>query len=47
LGDQELGRLARDEEIFCVVCEHDAGRLVKLQRWLVEDPPVPVDRARP
>lgn len=36
VGHVELGRLAADHEIFCIVCEHDYGRLVKLHRWLTE-----------
>lgn len=43
-GHHELGRLARDEEIFCIVCDHDTGRQVKLQRWLGEA--VSTDQAR-
>jgi hypothetical protein len=38
LGHHELGRLARDHEIFCEVCDHETGRVVKLDRWLPDLP---------
>jgi hypothetical protein len=48
---QEFGHLLRDEEIFCVVCEDESGRHVKLRRWLAqeiqaEDRPRRADPAR-
>jgi uncharacterized Zn finger protein (UPF0148 family) len=36
-GHHELGRLARDHEIYCIVCEHESGHLVKVQRWLADE----------
>ena len=36
-GHSELGRLGRDHDIYCIVCEHEHGRLVRLDRWLIED----------
>ncbi len=38
LGNHELARLAQDHEIFCEVCEHEAGQVVKLERWLANSP---------
>jgi hypothetical protein len=37
LGHHELGRLARDHEIYCIVCEHESGRLIRVRRWLADD----------
>ena len=39
-GHQELGHLAADQEIHCVVCMDEDGRYVRLQRW-TEMEPVP------
>jgi hypothetical protein len=36
-GHQEIGGFAKDHEIFCVVYEHEDGRMVTLGRWLVEE----------
>ncbi len=32
-GHQELDHLAADQEIHCVVCLEEDGRLVQLHRW--------------
>ncbi len=32
-GHQELGHLATDQEIHCLVCLEEDGRLIHLQRW--------------
>ena len=37
-GDRELGYLLGDEELHCVVCLEEQGRMVTLRRWLVEAP---------
>jgi hypothetical protein len=37
-GHHELGRLAEDHEIFCVVCDHETGRIIRLERWLTDEP---------
>ncbi len=36
-GDAELGHLATDEELHCMVCLIDEDRYVRLRRWLAED----------
>jgi hypothetical protein len=41
-GHFELGRMAKDQELVCEICEHEDGRVVTLQRWLS----APVDQAR-
>jgi hypothetical protein len=33
-GDLELGELAADHEIHCIVCLEETGRHVLLDRWL-------------
>jgi hypothetical protein len=38
LGHYELGRLAKDQELICEVCEHEAGRTVQLHRWPADGP---------
>jgi hypothetical protein len=38
MGDRELGRLAKDHEIYCEICEHEDRLLVTLQRWLPDLP---------
>ncbi len=35
-GHQELGRLARDHDLVCEICDHETGRVVALHRWLAE-----------
>ncbi len=37
MTDAELGHLATDSEIHCMVCLVDEDRHVVLRRWLVED----------
>jgi hypothetical protein len=37
-GHHELGRLAADHEMLCIVCEHEAGQTVTLHRWLADAP---------
>ena len=37
MTDDELGHLAADDEIHCMVCLIDDSRHVVLRRWLVED----------
>jgi hypothetical protein len=44
LGHHELNRLAKDHELSCEICEHEAGRIVALHRWLADVPPA--DQAR-
>ena len=49
MTDTELGHLATDDEIHCMVCLVDDERHVVLRRWLVEDqtaqPGTPKSRA--
>ena len=33
-GHAELGILAADDEIYCVICFEEAGRRIVLRRWL-------------
>ncbi|MBS0638434.1 MAG: hypothetical protein U1E70_24635 [Acetobacteraceae bacterium] len=35
-GHDELGGLAADEELYCIVCDHEDSQVVVLERWLVE-----------
>ena len=32
-GDHEVGHLVTPDEIYCVVCLEEDGRLVRLERW--------------
>ncbi len=32
-GDQEVGHLVAPDEMYCVVCLEEDGRLVRLERW--------------
>lgn len=32
-GDHEVGHLVAPDEIYCVVCLEEDGRLVRLERW--------------
>ncbi len=32
-GDQELGQLSADDEIYCEVCLIEVQRCVRLRRW--------------
>ncbi|HYZ25080.1 MAG TPA: hypothetical protein VE690_23305, partial [Rhodopila sp.] len=43
-GHRELGHLLPDEEIYCVVCEDETRRHVKLLRWLTEEAADPTTR---
>jgi hypothetical protein len=38
-GHQEFGGLGADRDLYCLVCDHETGRLVRLERWLAEEPP--------
>jgi hypothetical protein len=33
-SNEELGRLASDDENHCLLCMRDRGQLVKLKKWL-------------
>ena len=35
-SNEELGRLATDDEIHCLLCLRDSGHFVKLKKWLRE-----------
>ncbi len=37
MGDFELGRLARDEELLCEVCIEEGRGEIRLERWTAED----------
>ena len=37
MSDAELGHLAGQDDIHCVVCLIDEDRYVRLRRWLAED----------
>jgi hypothetical protein len=41
-GDQEVGHLVADTEIYCVVCLEQQGRLVSIHAWDEEE----TDQAR-
>jgi hypothetical protein len=36
-GDQEVGHLVADTEIYCVVCLEEQGRLVSIHSWDEEE----------
>ena len=36
LSDFEVGHLTGEDEIYCVVCLEEEGRLIRLQRWKKE-----------
>ncbi len=38
-GHQELGHLATDDEVYCLVCTEAEGRFIRLQRWTDVEPP--------
>ena len=33
LGDYETGHLVAADEVYCVVCLEEEGRLIRLHRW--------------
>ncbi len=33
LGDHEVGHLIAPDDLYCVVCLEEEGRLVRLERW--------------
>jgi hypothetical protein len=42
-GDFETGHLVAEDEVYCVICLEQEGRLVRLHRWeIVEE----TDQAR-
>ena len=46
LGHHEHRRLATDHELYCEICEHEAGRRIRLLRWPADAEPDP-DRVTP
>lgn len=46
-GHAELGHLAADDDIYCVVCHEEEGRNVTLTRWLRAAPRGRVVEPRP
>jgi hypothetical protein len=42
-GNVELGFLATDDEVYCLVCSEEQGVDVRLKRWLLQ---AAVDDAR-
>ncbi len=32
-GDHEVGHLVGPDELYCLVCLEEEGRLVRLERW--------------
>jgi hypothetical protein len=47
LGDEELGHLAADQELYCAVCLEETGRQVRLERWTAEGSEQEIGQARP
>ena len=37
MSDAELGNLATDDEVECIVCLVEQGRTVRLIRWVAEE----------
>jgi hypothetical protein len=36
-GDYEVGYLTDGAEAYCIICQEEDGRIVRLQRWEEDD----------